>query len=363
MVHIAGSSDRALVGSIPASAQADWPGAQGGTSSRVDVTNTLGRAGRQAVSMFRRTGADVPFGDPVPSHGTEMEGWFWRLSDPATGRVVVALCSANRHPDGDWSTAAIAVHPGGIVRSAAIDNASADEARFSVRAESDGNCVDAEREKLTMVIGDTALHLRVDEDYRWPKAFAGGGAVSAVPFLNQYWHPYRLNGRASGTVTHGEQQWTFNDATLYCERNWGAGFPQRWWWGQAHDFDDADVCVAFSGGLLELGPLRREVTGVVVRLGEKVIRITPPAPVTYRGGDDSWQVSARNARYQIELDGRGTSDGPHVLPVPLPGERRNVDTDFEYLAGRLRCTVREWGRVIFDGTTELAGLEIGDRPS
>ena len=59
--------------------------------------------------MYRRSGADLPFGDPLPTHGTEMEGWFWRLSDAASGRVAIALCSANRHPDGDWSTAAIAV--------------------------------------------------------------------------------------------------------------------------------------------------------------------------------------------------------------------------------------------------------------
>jgi hypothetical protein len=54
---------------------------------------------------------------------------------------------------------------------------------------------------------------------------------------------------------------------------------------------------------------------------------------------------------------------PHVLPVPLPAERRNIDTDFEHLGGRLRCTVRESGRVIFDGTSELAGLEVGTRPA
>jgi tocopherol cyclase len=48
--------------------------------------------------------------------------------------------------------------------------------------------------------------------------------------------------------------------------------------------------------------------------------------------------------------------------VPLPSQRRNIDSDYEYLAGELHCTVREWGRVIFDGTTEFAALEVGSRP-
>ncbi|WP_370647126.1 hypothetical protein [Mycobacterium sp. IDR2000157661] len=53
---------------------------------------------------YRRTGADLPFSDPLCSHGTEMEGWFWRWTDAATERAAVALFSVNRHPDGDWAT-------------------------------------------------------------------------------------------------------------------------------------------------------------------------------------------------------------------------------------------------------------------
>ncbi len=292
-----------------------------------------------------------------------MEGWFWRLSDPHDGRVVVALCSANRHHDGDWATAAIALHPGGVVRAAAIGGVSADRTRFSVKAQQGSDLVDAGGGQLSMVIDDCELDLTFSDAYQWPKAFGGGGMFSSVPFLNQYWHPYCLGGKASGTVTHGEQRWTFADATLYCERNWGSGFPLRWWWGQAHDFGGADVSVAFSGGLLELGPLQREVTGVVVRLGHRVLRITPPALVSCSCDGQRWQIDARTARYRIELDGRGDGAGPHVLPVPLPAERRNIDTDYEFLAGTLRCRVREWGRTIFSGTSKLAGLEIGNRPA
>lgn len=297
----------------------------------------------------------------MPSHGTEMEGWFWRLTEPASGQVVVALCSVNRHPGGDWSTAAIATHPDGHVRAAAIGDACADRTRFAVTAHGPDGLIDAGPHRLRMIVHDSEVDLTFTEERLWPKAFGGGGIFSAVPFLNQYWHPYRMGGTASGTVTTGGRRWTLEDATLYCERNWGAGFPLRWWWGQAHDFDDADVCVAFSGGLLELGPLKREVTGVVVRLADRVIRICPPAPVSSTYTDGHWRVTARSARYRVDLDGHGIG-APHVLPVPLPDERRNVDTDYEHLAGTLRCTVREFGRTVFDGESAVAGLEIGSRP-
>jgi tocopherol cyclase len=315
------------------------------------------------VDAYRRTGADVPFGDPVPSHGCEMEGWFWRLTDSASGRVVVALCSVNRNRDADWATVAVALHPGGIVRSAALDDAETEYSRFTVHAGTDpSGRLAAGVDDLQIDLDDIHLNLRFADPFIWPKALGGGGIFSSIPFLNQYWHPYRLGGKASGTVEFGGETWTFDDAPLYAERNWGAGFPERWWWGQAHDFGGDDVSVAFSGGLLQLGPLRSDVTGVVVRLGDRVIRMTPPALVRSQLSDGRWTVRARTPRYQIDLDGDGTGLDPHVLPVPLPAERRNIDNDFEHLAGRLHCTVRKFGRVVFDGTCELAGLEVGSRP-
>jgi tocopherol cyclase len=316
------------------------------------------------VHAYRRTGADVPFGDPVPSHGTEMEGWFWRLTDAASGRVVVALCSVNRNPDGDWATVAVALHPGGLVRSAALDGAEAESSIFAVHAGAAPDChLAASMDRLQIDLDGVRLDLHFANPFTWPKAFGGGGIFSSVPFLNQYWHPYRLGGTASGTVEFGGDTWSFDAATLYAERNWGAGFPERWWWGQAHDFGDADVSVAFSGGLLELGSIRRDVTGVVVRLGNRVIRATPPAVVRSHVSDGRWTVVARTPRYRIELDGDGNGADPHALPVPLPAQRRNIDTDFEHLAGRLHCTVSTFGRVVFDGASELAGLEIGSRPA
>ncbi|MGI9124653.1 MAG: tocopherol cyclase family protein, partial [Mycobacterium sp.] len=303
------------------------------------------------VEAYRRTGADVPYGNPLPSHGTEMEGWFWRVSDEASGRVLIALCSVNRNPGGDWSTAAVAVHPGLEVRSGALAGARAQNSPFAVTAGDEAGHFEVGTDRVRFALGDLRLDMRLHDPVTWPKAFGGGGVFSAIPFLNQYWHPYYLGGKATGTVEYGSQRWDFDGAKLYAERNWGAGFPLRWWWGQAHDFGGDDVCVAFSGGLLSLGPIARDVNGIVVRIGTKVIRMTPPVLVRSQIGDNQWFLRGRSPRYEIELTGDGRHLPPHVLPVPLPGERRNIDTDFEHLGGRLRCTVRERGRLLFDGVS------------
>ena len=78
----------------------------------------------------------------------------------------------------------------------------------------------------------------------------------------------------------------------------------------------------------------------------------------------TWELRGRGLRgteVVIEGDGRG-GIAPHVLPVPLPAERRNIDTDFEHLAGSLHLSVRRGGLIPFEGTSTLAGLEIGSRP-
>jgi hypothetical protein len=314
------------------------------------------------INAYRRTGADVPYGNPLPSHDTEMEGWFWRVTDEAAGRALIALCSVNRQPAGDWSTAAVGVHPGLVVRSGALDNALAIRSPFSVSAGDDSGNFTVSTDRVRFELGDLRLNMEISDRFAWPKAFGGGGVFSAIPFLNQYWHPYCLGGRASGTVEYGAESWSFDGAKVYAERNWGKGFPLRWWWGQAHDFGADDVCVAFSGGLLSLGPIARDVNGIVVRVGKKVIRMTPPVLVRSEVGDNQWVIRGKSRRYEIELEGDGRHLPPHVLPVPLPAQRRNIDTDFEHLGGRLHCTVRESGRVLFKGTSELAALEVGTRP-
>ena len=311
--------------------------------------------------LYRRTGANLPFGDPLPSHGAEMEGYFWRFTDVAGGRVVVALCGVNQHANGAWATVAVATHPNGLVRSVAAPLASASSDRFHVRVE---GVLEATADHLKVDLGDDAsVDVEIGDRFGWPHVTGGGGVFSAVPFLGQYWHPHVLGGRATGTVTSGGEQWHLDAADVYAEKNWGAGFPARWWWGQAQGFERDDVCVAFSGGVLTAGPVAMTVGGAIVKIGDEVIRLTPPtALVRSSVGNGLWNVDARGARTRVRITGDGTRSEPHVLPVPLPAERRNVDTDFEHLAAHLELEVTRGGETLFKGSTEVAALEVGYRP-
>lgn len=312
--------------------------------------------------LYRRTGADLPFGDPRPSHRAEMEGWFWRFTDVAARRVVVALCGVNQSPTGPWATVAVALHPGGVVRSAVVPVARADDDRFVVSAP---GVLEADAERVHVTLDGVTVDASLGSVVGWPRRpLPGGGIASIVPFLNQYWHPHVLGAEVAGEVAVDGEAWPLDGATAYAEKNWGAGFPPYWWWGQAQGFEREDVCVAFSGGHLALGPLGVRISGIVVRLGDEVVRLAPPTAVVRADVDgDHWRVRGRDLRTEVVIDGDGDGAEPHVLPVPVPAERRNVFTDYEHLAGRLHLTVRRGGRTLFEGESRLAGLETGEAPT
>ena len=269
--------------------------------------DTMRRSGviERLDALYRRTGANLPGGDPLPSHGAQMEGYFWRVTDVAASRVVVVLCGVNRHADGDWATVAVATEPGGFVRSAVLPRACSRRDAFLVTA-GDG----AFRATATHVhvdLGDdTVVDLAIDRIVGWPHTLGGGGIFSAVPFLGQYWHPHVLGGAVSGQASIGNERWAFDDAEIYAEKNWGAGFPERWWWGQAQGFDRPDVCVAFGGGRLTAGRLAITVGGAIVRVGDDVVRFAPPfstvrsstdgtrwtSALVVTGADFTWSASA-----------------------------------------------------------------------
>ncbi|MGH2950977.1 MAG: hypothetical protein ACRDKX_02900, partial [Solirubrobacterales bacterium] len=90
--------------------------------------------GKLILDRYRRAGADPPFWDPARDHDARFEGYYWRFTDPAAGRVVIALCGLTASADGRWAVAAIATHPGRHVRSAIMPGASGNRRGFGVRA-------------------------------------------------------------------------------------------------------------------------------------------------------------------------------------------------------------------------------------
>ena len=211
---------------------------------------------------------------------------------------------------------------------------------------------------------DARLDVRITDPLAWPRRRWGGSSIfHSIPALNQYWHPWLLGGRASGTATLGDETWKLRDAQVYGEKNWGReGFPDSWWWGQAQGFEERGACVAFAGGEVTAGPLRTTVTALVVRLPDGyLLRLGDPlvSPVHAEVGDDVWALHGRGGGWTIDIHGAAPLTDAYVLPVPLPSQGRNVAGALEHLGGRLTVEVRRRGNTVWRGDSALAALEHG----
>ncbi len=314
---------------------------------------------------YRASGADLPFGNPERAHGVAMEGYFWRITDPAAERTVIALIGVQTDHTGRWALAGLGASDGSW-HQAIIPTAEARRAGLGARAAGPGASFVGTDERVVVALGDDArLDVRLEGLTRWPggRPFGGSSWFQMIPGLNQYWHPWLLGGRATGTLTVGERRWDLVDAHVYGEKNWGrAGFPESWWWGQAHGFPEADACVAFAGGDVHAGPLRTTVTGLVLRLPDgRVLRLGNPvtSPVRAEVGDEHWHLEGHSRGWSVSVKSAAPLSDAHVLPVPLVGQRRAVPGAIEHLSGRLSVRVSHCGHPVWSSESSLAGLEHG----
>lgn len=306
---------------------------------------------------YRATGADRPFGDPGAAHGVPFEGYFWRIVDPGTGVVIVALSAVCQGPRGAWGLSTLAAHPGHFVRTVVTRTAAARAAGFGVRAE---GAFAGDAATLSVDIGpDARLDVSLEGVVRWPRrAFGALGIAHAVPRLSQYWHPVVLAARARGRVRAGDLSLELDGAAAYAEKNWGRGFPGRWWWGHAATFGDDDVSVSFAGGRVPLLGGEIAPTAVVLRLGRRVIALAPPSARTRVVlGAGVWRLHTRGRGFDVVIVGDAAGGRPHELLVPIPAEERSEFRSHQHLAGNLSLSLRRGRRLLYEGRSALAGLE------
>jgi tocopherol cyclase len=311
------------------------------------------------LDAYRRSGADLPFGDPGRAHGSAMEGYYWRIVDASAGSVIVLLCGVCQGPEGPWATVAFAAHPGGFVRHAVIAPAAGRRGCFGVDA---AGALHGSTEGLRAHLADdTWIELRARSPVLWPRPVFGAlGMAHAIPGLGQYWHPVVLAARVEGQACVGGAPVSLDGATAYVEKNWGPRFAGDWWWGHADAFPSSDATAAFAGGRLDVAGQMVPPTAVVVRLGKQVLRFAPPwARMRVGATDRTWRVRACSLRHRVEIEGDAGDVAPHVLPVPDVASGRVDMRSRQYLAARLRLRVSRGTRTVFEGESRLAGLERG----
>lgn len=270
---------------------------------------------------------------------------------------MIALSGVCQGPAGTWALNTLAAHPGGFARTKITPAATADPRTFGVRAAS---VLRGDAAALSVDMGpDARLGIKLRDAVTWPvRAFGALGLAHAIPSLPQYWQPVVLAAGVQGHVRAGDLALDLDGAVGYAEKNWGHGFPGRWWWGHAATFGD-DVSVSFAGGRVALAGGDVAPTAVVVRLGRRVIALAPPLATTRVAlGAGAWRLRTRGRGYGVEIEGEAGDGRGHELLVPVPGQMRGELRSLQHLAGSLALRVRHGRRLLYDGRSALAGLEV-----
>ncbi|CAO2825942.1 unnamed protein product [Amaranthus hypochondriacus] len=141
------------------------------------------------------------------------------------------------------------------------------------------------------------------------------------------------------------------------KKNWGAGFPKKWFWIQCNVFEGVtgEVSVTSAGGLRALPGGTIENAALVGVHYEGVFYEFVPwngdveweiSPWGY------WKVSADNGSYKVELEGR-TEDKGVMLKAPTP-DTGLIDICRDTCSGQLKLHL--WER-ISDGSKGKVILE------
>ena len=293
------------------------------------------------LASYRRTGADLPFGDPRRAHGTRFEGYYWRLTDsrPAAWRSCCAACAAMRRGRGrSWRYAS-----DGVVRSRIEPLAEVSFGGLGVRA---GATLSASAERLRVDLGPTRGSSCASRNGGVAAGpFGGIGPAQIVPGLPQYWHPHLLGGRVVGSGLGRRDRLRGEEL--------GAALHRALVVGPGAGVRGADACVAFAGGRV----LGGAPTSVVVRVEDRRAALAPPfAALTTAVGAAGWRVRARSPRWTVELEG-AAAGSPAVLPVPVPGSGVSRTARSSTWRGRCACACGAGGGLWWRGASRVAGLE------
>ncbi|XP_020518284.1 probable tocopherol cyclase, chloroplastic isoform X1 [Amborella trichopoda] len=196
---------------------------------------------------------------------------------------------------------------------------------------------------------------------------------AALPVFEPHWQVCMAGGLSTGWIEWDGEQFEFEDAPSYSEKNWGGAFPKKWFWVQCNVFEGVtgEVALTAAGGTRKLVGLTEtfeDVALIGVHYDGKFYEFVPwtstvkwkIAPWGY------WYMSGENDSYKVELEATTKSDGT-VLRAPtiegglIPYCRDTCSGDLKLRLWERRYDGTE-GKLILDVTSDMAALETGGGP-
>jgi tocopherol cyclase len=191
------------------------------------------------------------------------------------------------------------------------------------------------------------------------------GWLSFLGIFEPGWQILMAHGLATGWIEWQGQRYDFTNAPAYSEKNWGAAFPEKWFWLQCNSFLDLpDLALTAGGGRRSVLGWMEEVAMIGLHHRGQFYEFVPwNAAVNWQiapWGD--WQMTAESREYSIEL--KGTCPATAGTPLRAPTHRGMQFVCRDTLLGTidLQLRRRHSRTLLLEAHSSLGGLEIGGAP-
>ncbi|CAN6272267.1 unnamed protein product [Urochloa humidicola] len=165
------------------------------------------------------------------------------------------------------------------------------------------------------------------------KQSSTAGWLAAFPFFEPHWQICMAGGLSTGWIEWDGERFEFENAPSYSEKNWGGGFPRKWYWIQCNVFSGAsgEVSLTAAGGLRKIG------------LGD-----------TYESPS------------LVEIEATTTEPGTALRAPTMEAGLVPACKDTCYGDLKLQLWEKKYdggkGKMILDTTSNMAALEVGGGP-
>jgi len=202
---------------------------------------------------------------------------------------------------------------------------------------------------------------------------ATAGWLAALPIFEPHWQILMAHGEATGWLQWGDKRYEFQAAPAYSEKNWGGGFPKRWFWIQCNTFDGHPgtslTAVGARRGIPLVPGLEEDVGMIGVHHQGTFIELMPQNSEIQWAVEPwgSWRAWGMSEKYEVMVEAATSQPGtPLRAPTATEGLAPFCRDTF---AGKCRICIWERdvfglrkGRPSLDAVSTSAALEVGGGP-
>lgn len=292
------------------------------------------------------------------------EGWYYKLVS-ADGNHRLAIIPGVILGDEDQSFVQVLNGATGVATYFEYPSRAlkAEDGKFDILVGRSQFGPDFIKMNIAMQHGVVQGELRFEGVSPWPVTRFSPGAMgwySWVPTMECNHGVLSFDHRIEGTLKVNSEEMDFTGGRGYMEKDWGQSFPEAYIWAQGNHFAEEGTSLTASIAVIPWKGAR--FPGFIVGLWRngKLSRFT-----TYSGAkleslqiaDNKVEVVLRDSQYRLELSMGRDAGGLVQAPTRENMSRRVAQSLSNETAVKMTDLS---GKVIFEGVTRYAGLEMAD---